>query len=71
MGEWWAVNLYPWLAWLVISLAVLAVILWVVRVAPRRESREDAEEMLRRRYIEGEIDEEEYERSLAELRRPT
>jgi putative membrane protein len=66
----------PWmmLVWLLIVLAVLAAaaygIAWLIRGTTQRgerPGRDDAEELLRRRYAAGEIDHDEYER--AELRR--
>ncbi|NLX96273.1 MAG: hypothetical protein GXY83_08850 [Rhodopirellula sp.] len=69
MSGWWEVNLFTASVWLAICVAVLAVILWLVCVAPRRESREDAEALLRRRYVDGEIDDNEFERCLEELQR--
>lgn len=70
MNDWWLSKLMVWGLWLLISLAILGVVLWLVRVSPRCPSQEEAEEELRCRYLEGEIDEEEYERQLAQLRQP-
>jgi putative membrane protein len=65
------------IAWTILGFVVLAVVLWAVfrilpspwpdRVSPER--REDsAEETLRQRFARGEIDAEDYERSLDVLR---
>jgi uncharacterized membrane protein len=74
MADWWEMSLLTWFFWIFLCIAILAIVLWLVRVAPRpnpsQEAREDAEGTLRRRYLEGEIDEEEYERCLAKLQRP-
>jgi len=64
-----------WLLWLVVIVAVVLAVLFVARVAagsrgasaPSRG--ESAEEILRRRYARGEIDREDYQRMLADLRR--
>ena len=65
----------PWmmLVWFLMVLAVLAAvaygIAWLIRSnTGGRGLGDDAEELLRRRYAAGEIDQDEYERRLAELR---
>ncbi len=63
--------------WLIFLVAIIALIVWLVmRLLPsqrggnRPEAREgSAEEILRERFARGEIDAEEYERSLGVLRR--
>jgi uncharacterized membrane protein len=63
---------WTWLAWLAILGAVVWLGTWALRSglgAPREPPRESAEEILKRRYATGEIDETEYQRRLAELRR--
>ncbi|MBK0868808.1 SHOCT domain-containing protein [Saccharopolyspora sp. HNM0986] len=75
-------DMYPamglWMAlWGLISLAILILIVvaivWLVRAMTRPNTRaterqDHAEEVLRRRYAAGEIDEEEYERRRSTLR---
>lgn len=74
-GGWWHMG-GVWLGWLLVLLLVVAVIWLLVRIAGgggRRGGRPvDAgspEEILERRYAQGEIDHVEYERRLADLRR--
>ena len=59
--------------WWLLGLAVLVVIIWgVVRVAgsPGMGRGDDSPEaILRRRYARGEVDREEYERRLTDLRK--
>jgi uncharacterized membrane protein len=60
---------WMWIWWL---LGIVALIAIVRAVAPggwqQGPTRESAEEILRRRYASGEIDEEEYQRMLRTLR---
>jgi putative membrane protein len=62
---------WTWLAWLAILGAVVWLALWAIRsgLGAPHDRRETAEEILKRRYAAGEIDDAEYERRLAELRR--
>ena len=58
------------ISWLVgIGLFSMLVWLLIVAVNGRPEARRSAEEILRHRYASGEIDTEEYERRLDELRK--
>lgn len=65
---WW-MGLTMVLFWAV----VIAVIVWVVRSADRRSSREPSDrralDVLEERYARGEIDDEEFERRKAMLKR--
>lgn len=71
-GLWWLWMLVPLLFWV----GLIALIAWaVVRFFPARSGgersggpRDSAEEVLRERFARGEIDAEEYERSLEILR---
>lgn len=61
----WAMS---WM-WILIIIAAL-VFWWVVGPSMRAgRSRESPEEILKRRYVSGEIDKAEYERKLMDLRR--
>lgn len=60
-----------WLWWLIATAVVAAVAWGVVRSTSRnsRGSAESAEEVLKRRYATGEIDQQEFEKRLRDLRR--
>jgi len=64
-----------WLLWLVVIVAVVLAVMFLARTAggsggPAAPHRgESAEEILRRRYARGEIDREQYEKMLSDLRR--
>jgi putative membrane protein len=66
MGWWggWAMILW----WLPVLLVAIVVIL-MLRSRPGGNRSDPAEDALRERYARGEIDEETYRRTLAELRR--
>ena len=57
---------------MVVMVAVMVIVVWLIvrATSPRTESRgsESAEELLRRRFAEGEIDAEEYQQRLQTLR---
>ncbi len=55
--------------WPLLLVAVVVAVLWAVLRGSRREEQERPEEILKRRYARGEIDEEEYRRKMDELRR--
>ena len=60
------------LVWLLIVIGVLAVAVFaIVRFSsPRRDSRDDARDILRRRYAAGQVDKDEYLSRLADLDSP-
>jgi putative membrane protein len=65
MGWWMAV-------WWLAGLAVLILIVWMVTRAAGRvsgQADESPEQILKRRYARGEIDREEYQRRLTDIRR--
>ncbi len=67
-GEWHMGWMWIW--WLVgIVVLILVVRLATSSAGGRASSAESAEEILKRRYAQGEIDQEEYERKLQDLRR--
>lgn len=67
-GEWWMMGIG-----LIFWLVLLGLAVWLIVRATGRERAEPpsgtAEEVLRRRFAAGEIDDEEYERRLEVLRR--
>ncbi len=61
-----------WMAiWWILGLALAAAVVWALLSSIRSRSggRESPEEILRRRYAEGEIDRDTYQRMLADLER--
>lgn len=66
----WHMGGWMGLWWILIIAAIVAVI-WFAVAASRRggESRESPEQALKRRYANGEIDRETYERMLSDLRK--
>lgn len=69
MGRWlWHLS-GVWTFWIVLIFAFFVLLVpWLPNAGPGRE-RELLSEILKRRYTQGELDKEEYERKLAELRR--
>ncbi len=66
-------GLHGWGMW-IWPILLIALVVWIVWIVSRRmgeppRGQDNAEEVLRRRYAAGEIDEAEFERRLAELRR--
>lgn len=63
---------WMWLWWL-FGLALLVLLIWAVARAAASSSRprdeESPESILKRRYARGEVDEQEYERRLSNLRK--
>jgi len=72
----WSTMGGMWLLWLIVIVVVVVAIYLLARVAGVGTGRgalpregESAEEILRRRYARGEIDREQYERMMSDLRR--
>lgn len=73
---WWTHMGWMMILWLIGGILLVALVVWVLRsMGPGGAGRpfggtgpEGAEEILRRRYARGEIDEQEYHRRLEELR---
>ena len=69
----WGVMFGMWFFWLVVIALVILVVIWLVRAASgggtgtRRDR--SSEEILKERYARGDIDREEYQRRLEDLRR--
>lgn len=65
---WWHIG-GMWLLWLAVLVIVGGLILFATRSLKRSEpSGESPEEILKKRYARGEIDREEYERAMKDLR---
>ena len=66
IAAWWPMGIG-----LVIWVVIIGLVVWLVvrAMSQRAGSGESAEDLLRRRYAAGEIDEEEYAKRLATLRR--
>lgn len=62
---------WTWIGWIGILFLAVCLALWAVRVglASSGAAPEPPEEVLRRRYANGEMDRTEYERRLADLER--
>ncbi|HEX6128589.1 MAG TPA: SHOCT domain-containing protein [Candidatus Limnocylindria bacterium] len=68
---WWGMGI-GMVLWVLVLAVIIGFVVWLMnRTQGRSEGRRDesAEEILRRRYAGGDIDGEEYERRLAQLRR--
>ena len=67
-GWWWHMS-GMWIFWIALVLLVVLSVRWLSTSTTGREpSRESPIEILKRRYAQGEIEKEEYERKLADLR---
>lgn len=67
-----------WMWWMpfgwILGLALLVVLVWIIAVRTTsgfsvRSAEDSAEQILKRRYARGEIDRDEYERRLSDIRR--
>lgn len=59
---------WNWVWWAAIALLGAAILWPLTRRTGKRRASQSAEEILKRRYASGEIDRDEYERTLADLR---
>ena len=70
MNGWWWHMSGMWIFWIVLIILVALLVGWLPTARQGHEPlRESPIELLKRRYAQGEIEKEEYERKLAELRR--
>ncbi len=64
---------FMWIFWLVAIVGVVSVIYWIskpgIHVGKMQQSPEQPEQILKRRYANGEIDRIEYEKKLEDIRR--
>ncbi len=71
--HWWHGDWHMgWMAiWWILGLALVAIVAWALLSSARSRggARESPEEVLKRRYAEGEIDRDTYQRMLADLER--
>ena len=71
----WFVNGYHWWwmsVWMLVPLLIVILVVWIVTRAasgPPQPSEETPEQILKRRYARGEIERDDYERRLSDLRR--
>jgi len=65
--HWWHMA-WMGLSWLILIALVLFVLFWIAG-SNRKLRRQSAENLLKTRYVRGEISREEYEKMLKELRR--
>ncbi len=69
-GNGWGMG-WMWLWW-ILGIAFVIAIVWILTAAARRSSgssEDSPEQILKRRYARGEINHEEYEQKLNELRK--
>ncbi len=65
---WWGMG-WMWIIWLLIIVVLVFLVRWlIVSTRNRSESSESPEQILKRRYARGEIDREEFEQKLRDLR---
>ena len=68
-GWWWHMS-GMWVFWIVVIILAILLVRWLPNAGQRQEPlRESPIEILKRRYAQGEIEKEEFERKLADLRR--
>ena len=63
---------WMWLWWVLVLLVIVAVAIWLLRAARSASDRprdQSPEQILKQRFARGEIDEQEYEEKLKQLRR--
>jgi len=66
---WWGMG-WMWIFWILIIVVLLLLVRWLIIPARGSDlSSESPEQILKKRYARGEIDKEEYERRLEDLRR--
>jgi putative membrane protein len=68
----WGHGWWMWI-WPILLIALVVAVIWIVsrpRTRPPSTHGDDAEEVLRRRYAAGEIDEDEFRRRRSELGAP-
>ena len=70
MNGWWWHMSGMWIFWIALILLAVLSVRWLSNSPTGRErSPESPIDVLKRRYAQGEIEKEEYERKLADLRR--
>ena len=68
-GWWWHMT-GMWISWIVLIVVIVLLVRWLPTAGRGREgSSESPVEIIKRRYAHGEIEKEEYEGKLADLRR--
>jgi putative membrane protein len=65
----WSHVGWMWIWWILIIVALVFLIRWLVVQSSGGRSSDSPEQELKRRYARGEIDREEFQRSLEDLRR--
>lgn len=66
---WWPMG-GMWIFWLLVLVGLVLLVRWfLVSERGSGEMRESPEQILKKRYARGDIDKEEYERMLSDLRR--
>ncbi|MFQ5816394.1 MAG: SHOCT domain-containing protein [Terriglobia bacterium] len=66
---WWQMG-WMWVFWVLVIVALFLFVRWItISARDSEKTREPPEEILKSRYARGEIDKEEYERRLHDLRR--
>ena len=68
-GWWWHMG-WMWVFWVVLLIMIVVIVQWAAASArPSSDAGPSAEAILKRRYAQGEIGQEEYERKLQDLRK--
>lgn len=65
---WWHMG-WMWLFWVVVIVAIVLLVRAFTSPGQAGEPRDTPEQILKRRYARGEIEKEEYERRLSDLRK--
>ena len=65
----WYVLIFVLLFYAVVLVLAVWLVLWAIRIAPRRIRPDNALSILNERFARGEIDQEEYEKRKAALRK--
>ena len=68
-GDHWMFGGFMWLFWIAVIIGLVFLIKWIVQQGKTNEpkAKEDALEILKKRYAKGEIDQEEFEQKKRDL----
>ena len=68
-GSHWMFGGWMWICWIAVLVGIIFLIKWIVQQSKENETRvkEDALEILKKRYAKGEINQEEFEQKKKDL----